>query len=194
MGASEHRQNARRKSAHAMATASRPSLEEVCSLIAQNQPLEFRLSTELLFKILKNVLDAPAEPKYRSIKRCSKAFSENLAIAKGAVRFLRAVGWSEEGEADSATLVLPPSADLELLGRGKDALKALVKQRAAADAEARRVQDELSAEKLRELKRVSQQNTAKRDSAREKERQRLLEGIQIDRDDLVRQRDPNNIH
>lgn len=169
---------------------SRPTLDEATGLLASNRPLEFRLSTELIFKILNNITGAPEEPNFRSIKRSSRAFSEQLAVAKGGVRFLRAMGFDEEGEGDATCFVLPAGADFDVLRQGKLALKEMVKRQAAAVAEARRVQDELGAAKLRDLQAVSKQNTQKRDEAAERERLRLLEGIRIDREDRVRQADP----
>uniref|UniRef100_A0A914EFG5 PUB domain-containing protein n=1 Tax=Acrobeloides nanus TaxID=290746 RepID=A0A914EFG5_9BILA len=46
--------------------------------------------------ILKNILKNPKEKKFRRIKIAEKAFQENLKPAKGAVEFLKVVGFREE--------------------------------------------------------------------------------------------------
>ena len=170
-----------------------PTLDEACALLALNAPPAFRLATETLFRIVQNVVSAPDEEKFRTIRRQSNAFSQQLANAKGAVRFLKACGFVAEGEGDGAAFVLPADTSTELLVRAKAALKALVKQHAAEVEEARRLENEHAAGKLSELKAVSKLKTAERDAAEAGERQRLREGLKADREEWVRQRDPNNI-
>ena len=168
---------------------SRPRVEEATALLARNGPAAFRLSTELLYKILKNAED----PKKRSIRRSSNSFATNLKGAMGAVRFLRAVGFVEEGEGEEASLVLPASVSAAALEEAKAALKACVKAYAAAAEEARRVENEAAAEKLRDLREVSRVNKSRQLDASASERERLLRGLKADREELARQRDPNNI-
>ena len=83
--------------------------------------------------------------------------------------------------APAATLALPANAPKGLLEEGKAALKAAVKLHAAQRDEARRRENEASAEKLALLKAVSRKNTASRDQEAERERQRLREGLVIDK-------------
>ena len=75
----------------------------------------------------------------------------------------------------------------EVIANGKAALKAVLKyhteQQVRAADERRRVENEAAAQKLADLKAVSKKNTAKRDAAEEAERQRLREGLQIDKED-----------
>ena len=106
--------------------SSKPTLEEAVSILLQNphgggaarsnqpqalsitQPLSmtshpsapavvFTLATETLFKVVQNLVAHPENPAFRVLKRSSNAFSTKLAPAMGAVRFLRAIGFVEEG-------------------------------------------------------------------------------------------------
>ena len=107
------------------------TLQEAGALLLRNEdPEVFRLATETLFKVLQNLVAHPDEPKYRNIPRSSAAFSEKLAKAKGAVRFLKAVGFVEEGGSGAgASLALPPAAEsADQIAAGKAALKAVLKQ------------------------------------------------------------------
>ena len=72
-------------------------------------------------------------------------------------------------------------------------VKACVKAYAAAAEEARRVENEAAAEKLRDLREVSRVNKSRQLDASASERERLLRGLKADREELARQRDPNNI-
>ena len=159
-----------------------------------NEQLVFQQATETLFTILQNVLQNPDEPKYRNVRRSTKAFQEKLAHAKGAVRFLRAAGFVEQhAGTDDAAFVLDEPAPSQL-NEAKTTLKAVVKHRFALDLkakeEARQQENAAAAGKLAQLKEVSKQNQAKQTELDSVERQRLLEGIQIDREDKVRQADP----
>ncbi len=170
------------------------ALEEACRILLLNDAAIFQLATETLFSILQNIVQHPSEDKYRRIRRAAKAFQEKLANAKGAVRLLKAAGFVEEGEGtDDAAFVLadPQSAPL---GEAKSILKAVVKHRFAMDMkakeEARQRENVEAAQKLAELKEISKQNMAKQTAEQAAERERLLKGLQIDREDLERQKDP----
>ena len=49
--------------------------------------------TQTLFTIVKNVTKEPDNEKMRRLKRSTKTFSTSIASAKGAVRYLRALGF-----------------------------------------------------------------------------------------------------
>lgn len=172
-----------------------PTIEEACQLLLQNESdATFQAATETLFKIMQNIVTHPDEPKYRTLKRSTATFTNNLGCAKGAVRLLKAAGFEEQGSDDAAALVLPASASTDLLTQTKAALKAVVKHRmqqqiAKRDAE-RAAENAVAAQKLRDLKAVSEKNTAKQTAEQAAERERLMKGLQIDREDFVRQRDP----
>ena len=173
--------------------AAAPTLDQACSLLLQNDPIVFQTATEALFKVIQNILQQPEEPKFRSLRRTAKGFSEKIATAKGAVRFLKAAGFVEEGGGDDAALALPVAANMEPLVNAKAALKAVVKHRLAVDVkareEARQQENAAAAEKLRELKDISVKNKADQTAEQALERQRLMDGFKDDRDDLVRQKD-----
>ena len=59
-----------------------------------------------------------------------------------------------------------------------------------AKEEARQRENVEAAQKLAELKEISKQNMAKQTAEQAAERERLLKGLQIDREDLERQKDP----
>ena len=176
-----------------------PTVAEAIELLNLNDGILFKSATEMLWKIIKNVIDSPQEPKYRSIKRGGTAFANSVGSAKGGVRFLKAVGFVEQEAAASAStqavkgeamLVLPMDAPMSLLEQGKDALKQAVKQQQAALDAQRQSQEETlmkvnaaAAEKLANLKAVSKRNSAQRDAKAEEERQRLLRGVQQDKDE-----------
>lgn len=160
-----------------------PSIPEAIALLQLNDGLEFTAATELLFKIVQNIIKQPDEAKFRSLKRSGAAFSKAVGSAKGGVRFLKAVGFVEEGSGDEAALVLPAKAPTALLEQGKASLKQAVQQRAAQlDAERSKANAD-AAEKLAQLKAVSKANNSKRDAEAERERQRLLSGIALDNDE-----------
>jgi hypothetical protein len=119
-----------------------PSLEEACSLLLRNDdPLVFQAATETLFKILQNIVQHPEEAKYRSISRSSAAFRQKLSCAKGAVRFLKAVGFEEEGgSGDEGSLKLASAESTQQLVAGKAALKAALK--AHTEATVRRADED----------------------------------------------------
>ena len=93
-----------------------PTLSEACGVLLLNDPTTFKDASETLFKILQNIAKHPDEPKYRSLARSSAAFTSKLANAKGAVRFLKAVGFEEEGGSGELREVSPSTAGRSLLG------------------------------------------------------------------------------
>ena len=116
-----------------------------------------------------------------SLRPCLRALTRSCRRRQ--VRFLRAVGFVDEGEGDEAALTLPAAADVTLLEGGKAALKACVKERMQEQLrhgeQERQRENALAAGKLAELRAVSKQNTAQRDQEAEVERQRVLDGIKI---------------
>eukprot|EP00966_Prymnesium_polylepis_P172662 3993170-Prymnesium_polylepis.1 len=142
--------------------SARPTISEAVAILLKNdlhvtKSGVFREAAELLWKIVTNILQHPDDESMRRLKRSSKAFSAKLAPAKGAVRFLRAVGFEEHGEGDEAALQMG-KPDIKLLEEGKAALKACVKEYARLQEEARRIENEAAAEKLRMLQQVSRSN------------------------------------
>ena len=106
------------------------TLQEAGELLLRNEdPEVFRLATETLFKVLQNLVAHPDEPKYRSLPRSSAAFADKLAKAKGAVRFLKAVGFVEEGGSGAGgSLALSSGAEsADQIAAGKACLKAVLK-------------------------------------------------------------------
>jgi len=166
-----------------------PTLEEACGLLLQNDDAVFKVATETLFKICQNLLQHPGDAKFRSLARSSATFSQKIGTAKGAVRFLKAVGFEEEGgSGEGSSLVLPPAAEsAEKIAAGKAALKAVLKQHtevAVRRTEAeRQAENAAAAQKLADLREVSKKNTATRDANAEAERQRLVAGIREDKDE-----------
>ena len=148
----------------------RPTVAEACSILLRNEHAPFQHATETLFKVVQNLIQNPNDPAFRSLKRSSNAFATKLGPAKGAVRFLRAIGFveaeaagSSDGAADGVFTMAEP--DEVLLAEGKAALKAAVKEYRRMEEEARSVENAAAAEKLRDLREVSKQNYAKRDAA-----------------------------
>jgi len=181
----------------AASSAATAALEDACRILLLNEDASvFQLATETLFTIIQNVIQHPAEDKYRRIRRSAKAFQEKLGPAKGAVRLLKSVGFVEEGEGtDDAAFVLSAEvAQSAPLTEAKAVLKAVVKHRFEVDMKAKEAaraqQNAEGARKLAELKEISKQNTAQVTAEQEAERQRLLKGLQIDREDRERQKDP----
>lgn len=165
-----------------------PTLEEACALLLRNEdPLVFQAAIETLFKICQKIVQHPDDAKFRSISRSGASFTQKLSSAKGAVRFLKALGFEEEGGSDAtSSLVLPAAAaSAERLAAGKAALKAVLKQHTEmwtrkADEE-RRKENEASVQKLADLRAVSKRNSAKRDAEDEQLRRQLVAGISADK-------------
>ena len=168
---------------------SRPSLSNAYQILLKNEAPHFRQATETLFKVIQNIIAHPEDPAFQKLRRSTATFTTKIAPAVGAVRFLRAVGFTEEGDGDQASLTLL-HIDLKLLEEGKLALKACVKEYARMQEELRRIENAAAAEKLAQLRDISKQNTAQRDQEQAAELLRQRELLKIDREDYVRQRDP----
>ena len=173
--------------------AGQPGLEEAVAILLQNEAGPFRVATETLFKLLQNVVSHPDDASYRTLKRSNEAFSNKVASAKGGVRFLRAVGFQASSDDGAEVLTLAATADLEALNRGKLALKDAVKEHSRREQAKRTAADAAAASKLDELRQLSKQNNAKRDGEKGREREAILKGLQIDREDWTRQRDDTNM-
>ena len=175
------------KSAYLGKAGMSPTIHEACGVLLLNDAPTFKIATETLFKILQNLKQHPEEPKYRSLARSSATFSEKLAHAKGAVRFLKAVGFEEQGgSGDGSSLVLPPKAEsAETIVQGKAALKAVLAQHTdqmLREADAKRTQENAAAaQRLADLRDLSKKNSSQKTAEDEKERQRLKAGINGDK-------------
>ena len=153
----------------ASSSAARPSLEEACNILLQNEDAAFTAATEMLFKIVQNIVTHPSEDKYRALKRSNPTFAAKVCSAKGGVRFLKATGFIEQGTGDDATFALPADVDPELLGQAKAALKAVVRHRTqqmsrANEAERMRENAE-AAQKLADLRRGSARHSSDRSAS-----------------------------
>ena len=240
----------KRANAALSASSAVPTLDEACALLLKNEPAPFREATETLFTILNNITAKPDEAVFRRLKRANAALSAKVFGAKGGVRFLRAVGFVEEGAGDEAAFVLPAAVGAEQIAAGKAALKAAVKQfslsaekvfgakggvrflravgfveegagdeaafvlPAAVGAEQlaagkaalkaavkqfshvqealRTAENEAAAQKLRDLRDLSKQNNSKRDAATAGEKDAIKAEIAAERFEWERQRDPTN--
>ena len=178
--------------APAAAFSAVPTLDEACALLLKNEPAPFREATETLFTILNNITAKPDEAVFRRLKRANAALSAKVFGAKGGVRFLRAVGFVEEGAGDEAAFVLPAAVGAEQLAAGKAALKAAVKQHAAQQEAKRSQENAAAAQKLRDLRDLSKQNNSKRDAATAGEKDAIKAEIAAERFEWERQRDPTN--
>ena len=178
--------------APAAASSTVPTLDEGVALLLKNEPAPFREATETLFTILKNITAKPDEAAFRRLKRANAALSAKVFGAKGGVRFLRAVGFVEEGAGDEAAFVLPEAVGAEQLAAGKAALKAAVKQFSHVQEALRTAENEAAAQKLRDLRDLSKQNNSKRDAATAGEKDAIKAEIAAERFEWERQRDPTN--
>ena len=178
--------------APAAAFSAVPTLDEACALLLKNEPAPFREATETLFTILNNITAKPDEAVFRRLKRANAALSAKVFGAKGGVRFLRAVGFVEEGAGDEAAFVLPAAVGAEQIAAGKAALKAAVKQFSHVQEALRTAENEAAAQKLRDLRDLSKQNNSKRDAATAGEKDAIKAEIAAERFEWERQRDPTN--
>ena len=144
---------------------------------------------QTLFKVVQNVLQTPENEAMRKLSRESNSFQHKIAPAKGAVRFLRAVGFEEQGSGEEVHFVMA-TPDLKVLEEGKAALKACVKEYGRMQEETRRIENEAAAVKLRMLKEVSKSNQSQ-EVQEERERQQAL--LKRDREDYARQRDNSDL-
>ena len=182
----------KRANAALSASSAVPTLDEACALLLKNEPAPFREATETLFTILNNITAKPDEAVFRRLKRANAALSAKVFGAKGGVRFLRAVGFVEEGAGDEAAFVLPAAVGAEQLAAGKAALKAAVKQFSHVQEALRTAENEAAAQKLRDLRDLSKQNNSKRDAATAGEKDAIKAEIAAERFEWERQRDPTN--
>ena len=106
------------------AAPARPTVEEATGILMKNPHAVFQNATETLFQVVKNLTSHPDEPKYRTLKRSSNAFSSKLAPAVGAVRFLRAIGFVEQGSSDAADGVFTMEKPDDALEAWKELQKA----------------------------------------------------------------------
>ena len=172
--------------------AAPPTLEEAVSILLKNEHAAFTLATETLFEVVKNLAAHPDEPKYRTLKRSSNAFSAKLAPAKGAVRFLRAIGFVEQGSSSAEEAVFTVGKpDAELLAAAKTALKGAVKEYRRVEEAARVAENAAAAQRLADLRDLSKQNYAKRDADAQAERERIMKIAEIEKWEKQRQADPN---
>lgn len=77
-------------------------------------------------KYLSNIMDNPGEEKYRKIRRANKTFAQKVAGCRGAVEFLKAIGFQEkdlpgpDGFQDQFLVMDKP--DMDRLAQGIDCL------------------------------------------------------------------------
>lgn len=171
----------------------RPTIEEAIGILMKNPHAVFQNATETLFQVVKNLISHPDEPMYRALKRSSNAFSSKLAPAVGAVRFLRAIGFVEQGSSDAAAdgVFTIEKPDATLLAAGKAALKEAVKEYRRLEEAARTAENAAAAQRLAELRELSKQNQAKQNAEAQAERERIMEIARIDKWEKERQKDPN---
>lgn len=180
----------------------RPSLEEATEILLTNAPAPFRIATEILFEITKKA--AQNTQHTTSLNTRSDAFTNKIQTAKGAKRFLRAIGFetshthsndasSSSDNGEPAPQMLLTNPDPVLLQKGKIALKECVKAYAQRQEAARAAENAAAARKLAELKAVSKANRSKETEAARKEREVQLAKLAADRHDYERQRDPTNL-
>lgn len=161
--------------------------------LLNNAPIPFKLVTETLFKVLTNIINNPDEPKYCELKRDSATFTEKISSCAGGLAFLKASGFVADGE----VMRIQPPIEVERLRRTRAVLKEAV--RAYGEECVRRTQEQMQREnaeaagKLRELQDANRKHRSKSDIAAATERESIMRGVQIDRADWERQRDPTNL-
>ncbi|KAH7729323.1 UBX domain-containing protein 1 [Aphelenchoides avenae] len=67
----------------------------VIMIYSLNSAAKYEAAVDTMKKYLQNIVDNPEEPKFRRIRLSNKVFSEKVAAVKGAVEFLRAVGFND---------------------------------------------------------------------------------------------------
>ena len=103
--------------------AQRPAVDQASRQAAQREALQAVLSDsarapvalDLLLRAFRNVLDAPTEPKYRSLKAANKAVKEKVLACPGGGAMLLAAGFERRNVGELARpelYVLPDDADL----------------------------------------------------------------------------------
>ena len=81
---------------------------------------------KLLHTFVSNVVENPAEPKYRSINAESKAFTNKLKPFLGSVTILKACGFDKNEE--EGKYILPDSVDSAFLKETSDKLKSAMSE------------------------------------------------------------------
>jgi len=153
--------------------------------LLKNPPPAFKLVTERLFKVLTNIVQHPDDPKFRELRCDSATFSQSIASCAGGKAFLRAAGFTEEAN----IMRLPSPPDVEAVKKSRNVLKAAVKRYAELTQQQQHRENEDAAKKLADLKELSRKRQAQVGASVQAEREEILRGVQIDRDDWQRQRD-----
>jgi len=124
------------------------------SMLGEARLGEFDAAYGLLSKVLSNIVQSPAEPKYRRLRTTNAKIGNMLAVS-GSRALLVGCGFVEEGDA----LVLPEAVSADACAAGLEALQALhvarsesenAQKQEAMAARAQKVEDE--AEKRKALK------------------------------------------
>merc|ERR1712087_578050 len=87
-------------------------------------------------------------------------------------------------------MLLRDSPDVDALKRSRTVLKAAVKQYTELAQQQQQRENEQAAKKLADLQELSRKRQAKVGASMRAVREEILRGVQIDRDDWQRQRDP----
>ncbi|GAQ92261.1 hypothetical protein KFL_009600020 [Klebsormidium nitens] len=88
----------------AAAEASGRVQKAVADLRQQAGPGEVTLTLKTLATILRNVMEHPAEAKYRRVRKTNAAFFERVGRFQAALEVLHAAGFREDGASDSMVL------------------------------------------------------------------------------------------
>lgn len=84
---------------------------------------------QMLCKVLANIAEKPAEPKYRTLKKENKKVADTLLRHPAAVSVLMAAGFEDQGD----SFLCPESADVEALTEGVALLECIVASREGQD-------------------------------------------------------------
>jgi len=176
-----------------MAASTAPFSPEITSAVEKllkNQQIPFKIACETLFKVLGNIINSPDEEKYRELRCDSTTFTSKIACAAGGKAFLRAVGFVQA----EGSMQLPAPPDMLALKQGRLALKDVVRRQATAAQELQERENAEAAQKLKELQEATRKRRANIDAETAAYRDSLVKGLQIDRNEFERQRDPTNLH
>ena len=116
----------------------------------------FDSTHETLGKILANIVNSPAEAKYRKLRTTNEKIKALLA-ARGATQLLVGSGFVEEGE----FLVLPEAADVAPVQLALDGLKQNQAARSEEQAATKRQETESARARAMATRRVEEQPLAK---------------------------------
>merc|ERR1719162_1764494 len=116
-------------------------------------------------KMLCNIIENPGEDKFRKVRVSNPKFASKVYDIKGASDFFSLVGFRDNVE--EGFIVLPATADLDLLRKGVDALAAQAAARIVAEEQKSKADEEASkrAKKERELKAKQEADKSKFDVA-----------------------------